>query len=496
MNARRLWKIFRLNFKMMYSRWFLAFIAFYFAVSFTASVSAMGAEDYASLFRSLGVLALLLASGGGFLRVVKSEVDFVFSTPVNPLVVYIAKTVASAVLSLFLFGAFTVYLPRPDVISHVEYAASLIFNTAFFALTAGASSLVSIRRHILYTASQMAVGAVTIVKPELSLLYGLVYPSPFYVAYSGAAAALAFLATPRNLLKELATNAYGVFAPRRPAGEGDAARVAGPAGIGPSPWRAVWTTSVNGVLRMRSGGSEGVVVRRVNVFKVYLPLSAATAAIYYVLLRLLPEVGFLNASEANFLVTLLPFYLLWAAFVTSADVDLDWERLWLSLAVEPARYFRLRMFARAVIAAALLAPWAAVYVLVSLSFPPAARLAPAVAALALTLPAASWLSAAYSGRPQIRDLDLPQSLYRLTLREVLAVFPYFMFVVWLSVPYILCVASMDIPALAPLLLLAADVASVASLALAAAFFYLTTYSPWASSIWGWFVNKLTENGYV
>jgi len=494
MNARRLWKIFRLNFRMMYSRWFLAFIAFYFAVSFTASVSAMGAEDYASLFRSLGVLALLLAGGGGFLRVVKSEVDFVFSTPVNPLVVYIAKTAASAVLPLFLFGAFTVYLPRPDVISHVEYAASLIFNTAFFALMAGASSLVSIRRWILYAASQMAVVAVTIVKPELSPLYGLVYPSPFYVAYSGAAAALAFLATPRNLLKELATNAYGVFAPRRPAGDGDAARVVGPAGIGPTPWRAVWTTSVNGVLRMRSGDTEGVVVKRVNVLKIYLPLSAAAAAVYYVLLRLLPEVGFLNASEANFLVTLLSFYLLWAVFMMSASADLDRERLWLSLAVEPARYFRLRMFARAVIAAVLLAPWAAVYVLVSLSYPPAARLATAIAAFALALPAASWLAAA--GWPQIRDLDLPQSLFRFTLREVLTAFLYFMFVVWLSVPYILCAASMDIPALAPLLLLAADVASVASLALSAAFFYLTTYSPWASSIWGWFVNKLSEKGYV
>jgi len=495
MNARRLWKIFRLTFKAMYSRWFLAFIGFYFAVSFVASVSAIGAEDYTPLFRFLGVLALL-ASVGGFLRVVKSEVDFVFSTPVNPLVVYIAKTAASAVLPLFLFGAFTVYLPRPDVISHVQYAASLIFNTAFFALTAGASSLVSIRRWILYTAPRMAVAAVTIVKPELSPLYGLVYPSPFYVAYSGAAAALAFLATPRNLLKELATNAYGVLAPRGPAGDGDAERVVGPARIGPTPWRAVLTTSVNVVLRMRPGGSEGVVVRRVNVFKVYLPLSAVVAAVYYVLLRLLPEVGLLNASEANFLLTLLSFYLLLLVFAVSAEADLDWERLWLSLAVEPARYFRLRMFAKAVIAAVLLAPWAAAYVLVSLSFPPAARLAPAVAALALTLPAASWLSAAYTGQPQIRDLSFPQSLFRFTLRGVLAAFLYLMFVAWLSAPYILCAASMVNPALAPLLLLAADVVSVASLALAAAFFYLTTYSPWAPSIWGWFVNKLSENGYV
>jgi hypothetical protein len=477
MNARRLWKIFRLNFKMMYSRWFLVFIAFSFAVFFVASVSAIGTEDYASLFPNLGVLALLLAGGSGFLRVVKSEVDFVFSTPVNPLVVYIAKTATSAVLSLFLFGAFTVYLPRPDVISHVEYAASLLFNTAFFALMAGASSLVSIRRWILYTASQMAVAAVTIVKPELSPLYGLVYPSPFYVAYSGAAAALAFLATPRNLLKELATNAYGVFAPSRPAGDGDAERVVGPARIGPTPWRAVWTTSVNHVL-----------------LKVYLPLSAAAAAVYYVLLRLLPEVGFFNASEA--FVMLLSFYLLCMLFLEFANADLDEERLWLSLVIEPARYFRLKMFARAVIAAVLLAPWAAVYVLVSLSYPPAARLAPAIAALALTLPAASWLFAAYTGRPQIRDLELPRSLFRLTLRETLAVFLYFMFVVFLSVPYILCVAPMDIPALAPLLLLAADVASIASLALSAAFFYLTTYSPWAPSIWGRFVNKLSENGYV
>ena len=476
MNARRLWKIFRLNFKMMYSGWFLASIASFFAVSFVASVSAIWTENYAFLFFILGVIALLLSFGGGFLRVVKSEVDFVFSTPVNPLVVYIAKTAASAVLSLFLLGAFTVYLPRPDVISHVEYAASLIFNTAFFALMAGASSLVSIRS-LLYTASPMAVAAVTIVKPELSPLYGLVYPSPFYVAYSGAAAALAFLAIPRNILKELATNAYGVLGPSRPAEDGDAARVVRPARIGPTPWRAVWTTSVNHVM-----------------LKVYLPLSAAAAAVYYVLLRLLPEVGFFNASEV--FVMLLSFYILCLYFLVFANVDLDEERLWLSLVVEPARYFRLKMLARAVIAAVLLAPWAAVYVLLSLSYPPAARLAPAVAALALTLPAASWLFAAYSGQPQIRDLELPQSLFRYTLREVLAVFLYFMFVVFLSVPYILCVASMDIPALAPLLLLAADVASIASLALSAAFFYLTTYSPWAPSIWDWFVNKLSENGYV
>ena len=478
MNARRLWKIFRLNFKMMYSGWFLASIASFFAVSFVASVTAIWTENYAFLFLFLGVIALLLAFGGGYLGVVKSEVDFVFSTPVNPLVVYIAKTAALAVLSLFLFGAFTIYLPRPDVISHVEYAASLIFNTAFFVLMAGASSLVSIRRLILYTAPQMAVAAVTIVKPELSPLYGLVYPSPFYVAYSGAAAALAFLAIPRNLLKELATNAYGVFlGPSRPAEDGDAARVVGPARIGPTPWRAVWTTSVNRVL-----------------LEVDLPLSAVAAAVNYVLLRLLPEMGFFNASEA--LVTLLSFYLFCFVFLAFAEVGLDEERLWLSLAVEPARYFRLRMLARAVMVAVLLAPWAAVYVLVSLSYPPAARLAPAVAALALTLPAASWLLAAYSGRPQIRDLELPQSLFRFTLREVLAVFLYFMFVVFLSVPYILYVAPMDIVALTPLILLDADVVSVASLALSAAFFYLTTYSPWASSIWGWFVNKLSENGYV
>jgi hypothetical protein len=477
MNARRLWKIFRLNFKMMYSR-SLALIAASFAVPFVAPDLAIWTENYAFLFLILGVIALLLAFGGGYLGVDKSEVDFVFSTPVNPLVVYIAKTVASAALPLFLLGAFTVYLPRPDVISHVEYAASLIFNTAFFTLMAGASTLVSIRRWILYRASQMAVGAVTIVKPELSPLYGLVYPSPFYVAYSGAAAALAFLAIPRNLLKELATNAYGVFlGPPRPAGDGDAARVVGPARIGPTPWRAVWTTSVNHAL-----------------LKDYLPLSVVVAAVYYVLLRLLPEVGFFNVSEA--FVMLLSFYLLCVFFLVFVSDDLYEERLWLSLVVEPARYFRLKMLARAVIAAVLLAPWAAVYVLLSLSYPPAARLAPAIAALALTLPAASWLFAAYTGQPQIRDLELPQSLFKLTLGGVLAFFLYFIFVVFLSVPYILCVAPMDILALAPLLLLDADVVSVASLALSAAFFYLTTYSPWAPSIWGWFVNKLSENGYV
>ncbi|MFP3347752.1 MAG: hypothetical protein RXN90_00315 [Thermoproteus sp.] len=495
MSAGRLWKIFRLNVKQMYSRWFLALIAFIFAVSFMASASARRPEDYSSLFAGLGSVALLLAFSGlfGSLSLVKSEVDFVFSTPADPLVVYIAKTAASAVLPLFLLAAYTASLPRPDAASYAEYAASLIFDTAFFALMAGASSLVPIRRRILYAAPPIAVAAATLVRPELSPLYGLVHPSPAYVAYSGAAAALAFLATPRGHLDELAANAYGVLAPHgvlAPPGLGGAARVAGPARIGPTPWRAVWTTSVNGAVRVRLGGPQGglVVLRRVNAFKIVLPLSAAGAAVYYLVLRLLPGADFwvTFASFSNVSV----FSVLYAGSTVASD------RLWLSVAAEPARYFRLRMLARAAIAAISLAPWAAVYALESLSYPPAAYLVPAVAALALTLPAVSWLAAAYSGLPQIRELGLSQSQFRFTPRIALASFLYLVFADSLSVPYLLSFASLNAPALAPLLRPAADVTSAASLALSAAFFYLTTYSPWASSIWSWFVNKLSEDGYV
>ena len=495
MSAGRLWKIFRLNVKQMYSRWFLALIAFIFAASFMASASARRPENYSSLFAGLGSVALLLAISGPFgsLSLVKSEVDFVFSTPADPLVVYIAKTAASAVLPLFLLAAYTAPLPRPDAASYAEYAASLIFDTAFFALMAGASSLVPIRRRILYAAPPIAVAAATLVRPELSPLYGLVHPSPAYVAYSGAAAALAFLATPRGHLDELAANAYGVLAPHgvlAPPGLGGAARVAGPARIGPTPWRAVWTTSVNGAVRVRLGGPQGglVVLRRVNAFKIVLPLSAAGVAVYYLVLRLLPG--------ADFLVTFVSFFYVSVFSVQYAGSTVASDRLWLSVAAEPARYFRLRMLARAAIAAISLAPWAAVYALESLSYPPAAYLVPAVAALALTLPAVSWLAAAYLGLPQIRELGLSQSQFRFTPRIALASFLYLVFATSLSVPYLLSFASLNAPALAPLLRPAADVTSAASLALSAAFFYLTTYSPWASSIWSWFVNKLSEDGYV
>jgi len=482
MNARRLWKIFRLNFKMMYSRWFLAFIAFYFAVYFMASVSAMRTEDYAPLFPYLGVLALLLASGGGSLRVVKSEVDFVFSTPVNPLVVYIAKTAASTVLPLLLLGAFTVYLPRPDVISHVEYAASLIFNTAFFALTAGASSLVSIRRWILYAVSQMAVAAVTIVKPELSPLYGLVYPSPFYVAYSGALAALMYAFFPRKRVRELAVNAYGVLAVAVPRVSEPEERAAARAQFG-TPWRAVWVTSSTYYRR------RGEMFIRASTLKTGLVISLVAAAAGYAAARLSPP----DLAEV---VLALQSFLAFFMFFGIAANTIERERLWLSLSGDADMYFRCRMLARSALTAVFVTPLAAEAAALALHFPPALHLIPGLASIPLVVPAASWLAAAYAGLPQMRELDLLQSPPRMSHRSYLAMLLVMAYYLFAFAPYYMAVAASYIGDLSHLLYAAARAWSAVLLSLSALFFYATTLSRWRRTVWSWFVNKLSENGYV
>ncbi|MCC6021224.1 MAG: hypothetical protein LM577_07665 [Thermoproteaceae archaeon] len=288
---------------------------------------------------------------------------------------------------------------------------------------------------------------------------------------------------------ELATNAYGVLAP---PGLGGAVRVVRPARIGPTPWRAVWTTSVNGAVRMRLGGPRGglVVSRRVNAFTIILPLSAASAAVYYLILilRLLPE----DDSSVSF----LSFFYVSLFSALYAGSTLASDRLWLSVAAEPARYFRLRMLARAAIAAISLAPWAAVYALESLSYPPAAYLVPAVAAFALTLPAASWLAAAYSGLPQMKELDLLQSPPRTSLRSYLALLLAMAYYLFAFSPYYMAVAAFYLGALSHLLYAAALAWSAVSLLLSALFFYATTLSRWRRTVWSWLVNKLLENGYV
>ncbi len=63
-------------------------------------------------------------------------------------------------------------------------------------------------------------------------------------------------------------------------------------------------------------------------------------------------------------------------------------------------------------------------------------------------------------------------------------------------PYYMAVAASYIDDLSHLLYVAAQVWSAVLLLLSALFFYATTLSRWRRTVWSWFVNKLSENGYV
>ncbi|AEA12350.1 hypothetical protein TUZN_0865 [Thermoproteus uzoniensis 768-20] len=494
MRAGRTWRVFRLYVKQLYSKWFLGIFAAYFVAMAALIAAGRGPAAYAAVTTSLAVLtlSLIFITVPSSMAIYKSEVDFALAAPVDPLEIYLLKAVALALPYLFLFAAYTAPLLRPDPYGLAVYAAALLFNTAFFALTATAASLAPLRLKIAYGISAGVAAALLLARPELSPLYGLVEPSPIYVAYSGALAAAAFLAAPRRILADIATNAYGVLGlPGEPAIRRSPSVVYG-VRIGPTPWRAVWATSVNASFRYRLNTPQGgfVALRRVNVFRIVLPMSAGGAAAYYI------AAYFIHEPDILLTYTLMSFYMLSLYSFSSAGFTLALERLWLSVVSEPAAYFKLRMRARAVVVAMALAPWAAAYALESSFFPPAIYLAPAVASAALTLPAASWLASGYSKIPQVRELGLTAAPFKVTLRNALIGALAIAFFAVLATPFGLAVAASRLVVLAPVFYLAADVAAAILLALSALFFYLTAVSPKASAVWDRFVNYLSENGYV
>ncbi|MGC9170770.1 MAG: hypothetical protein ACP5HD_08510 [Thermoproteus sp.] len=494
MRAGRAWRVFRLYVKQLYSKWFLGTYAAYFIAMATLIAADRGPATYVAVTILLAffTLSLILTTVLSSIAIYKSEVDFVLAAPVDPFEIYLLKAVALAIPYLLVFAAYTVPLLRPDPYGLAAALATLLFNTAFFALMTTTASLAPLRLKIAYGASAGVAAALSLARPELSPLYGLVDPSPIYAAYSAALAAAAFLAAPRRTLAEIATDAYGVLGlPGEPAIRRSPSAVYG-VRIGPTPWRAVWATSVNASFRYRLNMPQGgfVALKRVNVFKIVLPMSAGGAAAYYV------AAHFIHEPYLLLTYTLMSFYMLSLYSFAFAGSTLASERLWLSVVSEPAAYFKLRMRARAVVVAMALAPWAAAYALESSFFPPAIYLAPAVASAALTLPAASWLASGYSKLPQVRELGLTAAPFKATLRNALIGALAIAFFAILATPFGLAVAASRLVVLAPVFYLAADAAAALLLALSALFFYLTAVSPKASAVWDRFVSYLSENGYV
>ena len=410
----------------------------------------------------------------------KTDVDFVYATQADPAEVLLLRAAATVLPQLAVAVAVSALLVSASPAGLPCYAASLVFLSMFSMLAGAAVGLASLYIKLAVVVLGFLLMFAGFFRPELLPTYGLVSPSPLYAAYSGALAALVYALFPRRRIKELAVNAYGVLAVTTPRVSGPQGRAAAHARFG-TPWRAIWVTSSTFYRR------RGETLSRVSALKSGLVASLVAAAAGYAAARLLPDLA---------VVLTLQYFLAFITFFDVAANTIMEERLWLSLSGDADLYFKYRMLARSALAAAFVSPLAAEAAALAPLFPPALYLMPALASIPLVVPAASWLVAAYSGLPQMRELDLPQSPPRMSLRSYLALLSATAYYLFAFSPYYMAVAAFYIGALSRLLYAAALAWSAVSLALSALFFYATTLSRWRRAVWSWLVNRLLENGYV
>jgi len=410
----------------------------------------------------------------------KTDVDFVYATQADPAEVLLLRAAATVLPQLAVAVAVSALLVSATPAGLPCYAASLVFLSMFSMLAGAAVGLASLYIKLAVVVLGFLLMFAGFFRPELLPTYGLVSPSPLYAAYSGALAALMYALFPRRRIKELAVNAYGVLAVTTPRVSGPQGRAAAHARFG-TPWRAIWVTSSTFYRR------RGETLSRVSALKSGLAASLVAAAAGYAAARLLPDLA---------VVLTLQYFLAFITFFDVAANTIMEERLWLSLSGDADLYFKYKMLARSALAAAFVSPLAAEAAALAPLFPPALYLMPALASIPLVVPAASWLVAAYSGLPQMRELDLPQSPPRMSLRSYLALLSATAYYLFAFSPYYMAVAAFYLGDLSRLLYAAALAWSAVSLALSALFFYATTLSRWRRAVWSWLVNRLLENGYV
>ncbi|MEL9989995.1 MAG: ABC transporter permease [Thermoproteus sp.] len=485
----KFWKALRLYVKQIYSKWLLAVMASIVLMDLSVVVTSRGEtyRGYLLTTTTYYVLLLLLLELVSSLAITKSDIDFTFATPADPLKLHLMR---SASLGVFYFS-FLFASTFPGVKADAPlYFLNLLLTSAFLSAVAANSLLYPLPRRALYIVPTATILALGFLEQRFSPLYGLVDPNPLYSAYNSVLLAVALATTPRRRVEDLATNAYGVlgepFAFRR------AGRIQG-GGLPKTFWGAVWATSINSAMPVSINTPQGRVVymRRVNMLKVLVPASAAGAVVYYVVASYLHDITDLITASS------LSYYLFFLVLFIGAGSTLRFERLWISLSADPARYIKYRMFARTAIAAAVTSPWIAAYGAQSLYFKPAVFLALALIATVLIIPAASWLLSAVVEMPQIRELGVEMRPMKFGLRTALLPSVIFLALLALTMmPYGLSVAAMYLQAISDLLTLFAAIYSAMLLAASAAFFYYVVVSPRGFAVWSWFINELSERGYV
>jgi hypothetical protein len=424
--------------------------------------------------------AVFIFPGVG-LSLTKPDVDFVFATQADPAEVLLLRAAATVLSLLPVAVAVSALFVLTSPGGLLWYAISLVFLSIFSILMGAAVASVSLRSDVRLVLGILLSGA-SYVRPELWPTYGLVNPSPLYAAYSGALAALMYAFFPWKRVRGLAVNAYGVLAVAVPRVSEPEERAAARVQFG-TPWRAVWVTS--STYYRRRGG----MFIRASALKTGLVISLVAAAAGYAAARLSPP------DVAEVVLAFQSFFVFVMFFVFAAGT-IGGERLWLSLSGDADLYFRYRMLARSALAAVFVTPLVVEAAALALLFPPALHMIPGLVSIPLVVPAASWLAAAYAGLQQMRELDLLQSPPGTSHRSYLAILLVMAYYLFAFAPYYMAVAASYIGDLSHLLYAAAQVWSAVLLLLSALFFYATTLSRWRRTVWSWFVNKLSENGYV
>jgi len=416
------------------------------------------------------------------LGLTKPDVDFVYTTQADPAEVLLLRAAATVLSQLPVAVAVSALFVLTSPGGLLWYAISLVFLSIFSILMGAATGSAPLRFQDVGLALGLLSFFASFVWPELWPTYGLVNPSPLYAAYSSALAVLMYAFFPWKWVRGLAVNAYGVLAVAVP-------RVSEPEGRAAArvqfctPWRAVWVTSSTYYRR------RGEMFIRGSALKIGLVISLFAAAAGYAAARLSP----LDLAEV---VLAFQSFFVFVMFFVFAAGTIGGERLWLSLSGDADMYFRYRMLARSALAAVFVTPLVVEAAALALFFPPALHMIPGFASIPLVVPAASWLAAAYSGLPQMRELDLLQSPPGTSHRSYLAILLAVACYLFAFAPYYMAVAASYIGDLSHLLYAAAQAWSAVLLLLSALFFYTTTLSRWRRTVWSWFVNKLSENGYV
>lgn len=445
------------------------------------------ASMWISMYALLMGLARYTGTTARIPTITRSDIDFVFSTNIEPSTYLFIVALADAIQYFIILIAVSSYTVIVSVKSLASYLATVIGLSLFLSLL----DVLPNSKMGLYLVGAFSAYLITtaVLYPSANVIYSS--GNPVYAAATILAAGALAYAVKRQA-GEVASNAYGVLA--MPAILGPRRRLEGavvrPSGMPKSLWQLAWrTSSMSMMTRINMPGGGVYVVRRTNVLRILLPLSTAAAVAYLAISYLFRQDTAVIASAAT-----VPAFASLLFLLIFSGISLLSERLWISFAADHYAYIKYRMFARAALAAISLAPLAVAFAASYPVYPPAIYLVSAYICAVLTAPQTSWIFRAIAHLPQVRDLNMPVAQPRLGLRHLLVAFIDMVILGIYMTPYSLALAAYSTH-----LQLLESIAfwfSAAEVAASAAFFYITLFSKAGRELWDSFVNRLSELGYV